>query len=269
MKKVFFVVFIVVLFYGCVQKSNQVNTDSVSVVNNTVTVENLNIEMVAVQSGTITIGCTPEQGDDCRDAEKPAHRVNVSDFYIGKYEVTQAQWKAVMGDNPSNFIGDNLPVERVSWNDVQEFISKLNDLTGMEYRLPTEAEWEFAARGGLNSQGYKYCGSNVASEVAWIESNSEKTTHEVGTKMPNELGIYDMSGNVLEWCNDWLGQYTDIGKINPKGAGSGTYRVGRGGSWGSPERVVRVSARSGNNPDSRASNLGFRLAYSEKQERLP
>ena len=267
MKKVFFVFFTSLLCYGCVQKNNRVQTDSEMVENKVVSVEDLIFEMVAVQSGTITIGCTPEQGDDCRDSEKPAHRINVSDFYIGKYEVTQAQWKAVMGNNPSNFIGDNLPVERVSWNDVQEFIGKLNDLTGQQYRLPTEAEWEFAARGGLNSNNYKYSGSNIAAEVAWIESNSEKTTHEVGTKLPNELGIYDMSGNVLEWCNDWLGQYTDIGKVNPKGAGSGSYRVGRGGSWNSADRMVRVAARSGNIPDSRAINLGFRLAYSAKSEK--
>jgi formylglycine-generating enzyme required for sulfatase activity len=230
----------------------------------TETAKNLNIEMVAVQNGILTIGCTPEQGNDCRDAEKPAHRVQVSDYFIGKYEVTQAQWKAVMGDNPSNFKGDNLPVDRVSWNDVQEFISKLNALTGKQYRLPTEAEWEFAARGGVGSKGYKYSGSNTVSEVSWLDVNSTKTSHAVGTKLPNELGIYDMSGNVMEWCNDWLGQYTDIGKVNPKGANAGTLRVGRGGSWNSVDRVVRVSARSGNNPDNRAVNLGFRLVRSAK-----
>ena len=259
MKKISFCV-LVLFFY--VQANGQGNSASDSFSNYTERVNNLNLEMVAVKSSILTIGCTPEQGADCRDAEKPAHRVEVSDFFIGKHEVTQAQWKAVMGENPSYYKGDNLPVEQVSWNDVQEFIRKLNTLTGKQYRLPTEAEWEFAARGGINSKNYKYSGSNTANDVAWIESNSAKTTHPVGTKSPNELSIYDMSGNVMEWCNDWLGQYTNIGKVNPKGANSGSHRVGRGGSWGSAERVVRVSARSGNTPDSRAMNLGFRLACS-------
>ena len=261
MKNVFCFVF---LCFYCLQISGQTNSGAGSFVDYTETVRNLNMAMVAVKNGTLTMGCTPEQGSDCRDSEKPAHRINVSDFFIGKYEVTQAQWKAVMGDNPSNYKGDNLPVERVSWNDIQEFISKLNALTGKQYRLPTEAEWEFAARGGVSSKGFKYSGSNTAGEVAWIDSNSAKTTHAVGTKSPNELGIYDMSGNVLEWCNDWLGQYTEVGKVNPKGANTGTLRVGRGGSWSSQERVVRVAARSGNAPDSRAMNLGFRLACPSK-----
>ena len=259
MKKYYFFVF--VLFFS-VQANGQVNSASSSFSNYTENANRLNLEMIAVTRGVFTIGCTPEQGNDCRDAEKPAHLADLSDFFIGKYEVTQAQWKAVMGENPSNNKGDNLPVEQVSWNDVQEFISKLNVLTGKQYRLPTEAEWEFAARGGISSKNYKYSGSNTANDVAWIGSNSARTTHPVGTKIPNELGIHDMSGNVMEWCNDWLGQYTNIGKVNPKGANSGTHRVGRGGSWGSAERVVRVSARSGNTPDSRAMNIGFRLACS-------
>jgi formylglycine-generating enzyme required for sulfatase activity len=261
MKNVFCLVF---LCFYCLQISGQANPVSGSFVDYTENAKNLNIAMVAVKSGMIMMGCTPEQGSDCKDAEKPAHRVKVDNFFIGKYEVTQAQWKAVMGNEPSYYKGANLPVERVSWNDIQEFISKLNTLTGKQYRLLTEAEWEFAARGGLSSKGYKYSGSNTADEVAWIDSNSAKTTHEVGTKNPNELGIYDMSGNVLEWCNDWLSQYTDIGKVNPKGANSGSHRVGRGGSWSSQDRVVRVSARSGNAPDSRAMNLGFRLACPSK-----
>jgi len=263
MKNVFCVFFLCFccLLTNCQRKSGNNNVDN-TVDTFTETVKNPDFEMIEVKGGTITMGCTPEQGGDCRDAEKPAHQIQISDFFIGKYEVTQAEWKAVMGDNPAHYKGDNLPVELVSWNDVQEFIGKLNALTGIPYRLPTEAEWEFAARGGVNSKGYKYSGSNTANDVAWIDSNSSKTTHPVGSKSPNELGIYDMSGNVMEWCADWLGQYTDGGKVNPKGANSGTYRVGRGGSWNSQDRVVRVSARSGINPDSRAMNLGFRLAYS-------
>ena len=256
------VVFYVLVLFFYVQVNGQDISAFDSFSNYTENANRLNLEMVAVKSSILTIGCTPEQEGDCSDAEKPAHRVEVSDFFIGKCEVTQAQWKIVMGGNPSNNKGDNLPVEQVSWNDVQEFLRKLNAMTGKQYRLPTEAEWEFAARGGINSKNFKYSGSNTVNDVAWFGSNSAKTTHPVGTKSPNELGIYDMSGNVMEWCNDWLGQYTDVGKVNPKGANSGSHRIGRGGSWGSAERVVRVSARSGSTPDSRAINIGFRIACS-------
>jgi formylglycine-generating enzyme required for sulfatase activity len=190
------------------------------------------IEMVLVKGGTFTMGCTAEQGSDCFDWEKPAHKVTLSDFYIGKYEVTQAQWIAVMGSNPSRFSDcENCPVEWVSWEDVQDFIQKLNTKTGLNYRLPTEAEWEYAARGGAQSWGYKYSGSNNVDEVAWFSDNSGKKTHPVGTKKANELGIYDMSGNVWEWCYDWYGYYSSEAKTNPKGASSASLRVLRGGSW--------------------------------------
>ena len=225
---------------------------------------NLNIEMVAVQGGTFTMGCTSEQGSDCFDSEKPAHQVTVGDFYIGKYEVTQAQWKAVMGSNPSKFQGDNLPVEMVSWNDVQEFIQKLNAKTGKQYRLPTEAEWEFAARGGTNSRGYKYSGSNTLGNVAWYIDNSDNKTHTVGTKSANELGIFDMSGNVWEWCNDWFGAYSSNAQTNPKGPTSGSLRVNRGGSWYYSARFARVSIRDYYFPDIRYNFFGFRLACSLK-----
>ena len=152
------------------------------------------IAMVYVSGGTFTMGATSEQGSDAYDWEKPAHSVTLSGYYIGKYEVTQELWKAVMGSNPSRFKGDNLPVEQVSWDDVQEFLRKLNAMTGKRYRLPTEAEWEFAARGGNSSRGYKYSGSNSLGSVAWYYDNSGSRTHAVGTKSPNELGIYDMSG---------------------------------------------------------------------------
>ena len=257
-------IFLTFLLCCCLKANCQVNSDSGSFVNYTETGNNVNIAMIAVQGDTFMTGCTSEQDNDCNDSEKPAHRVTVSDFYIGKYEVTQAQWKAVMGNNPSRFKGDNLPVEQISWNDVQEFISKLNAQTGKQYRLPTEAEWEYAARGGKNSKGYKYSGNNTVNEVAWIDSNSGQSTHAVGTKLPNELGIYDMSGNVMEWCSDWLSQYTINAKLNPIGANAGTHHVGRGGSFRSTERVVRVSARAGNKPDDRGMNLGFRLARSSE-----
>ena len=218
------------------------------------------IEMVYVSGGTFTMGATSEQGFDYEVDERPAHSVTLSGYYIGKYEVTQELWEAVMGSNPSDFKGDNLPVENVSWNDVQEFLRKLNAMTGKRYRLPTEAEWEFAARGGNSSRGYKYSGSNSLGSVAWYRDNSGRGTHAVGTKSPNELGIYDMSGNVREWCQDWYGSYSSSSQRNPKGTNSGSYRVFRGGSWNYDARLCRVSIRYYNNPDLRYNSLGFRLA---------
>ena len=220
------------------------------------------IAMVYVSGGTFTMGATSEQGSDAYDWEKPAHSVTLSGYYIGKYEVTQELWKAVMGSNPSNFKGDNLPVERVSWNDVQEFLRKLNAMTGKRYRLPTEAEWEFAARGGNSSRGYKYSGSNSIGNVAWYDGNSGSRTHNVGTKSPNELGIYDMSGNVWEWCQDWYSDsyYENSPRTNPKGPNSGSNRMIRGGSWYDNAGCCRVSTRGGLTPYYRDIHLGFRLA---------
>ena len=178
---------------------------------------------------------------------------------MGKYEVTQKQWKAVMGNNPSNWKGDNLPVENVSWNDVQKFIKKLNAKTGGHFRLPTEAEWEYAARGGAKSRGYKYAGSNDAGSVGWYSNNSGAKTHPVGQKKPNELGLYDMSGNVWEWCQDWKGSYSSSAQTNPKGPSSGSYRVDRGGSWSDGARHVRVANRDYSSPSYLLNSLGFRL----------
>ena len=183
---------------------------------------------------------------------------------MAKYLVTQAQWEAIMGNHPSHFKRDNLPVEQVRWNDVQEFINRLNAQTGNQYRLPTEAEWEYAARGGASSQGYKYSGSNTVDNVAWYSENSGNRTQPVGKKSPNELGIYDMSGNVYEWCSDWFGDYSNSVVTNPKGPSSGSARVLRGGSWGDSARVVRVSYRYGRTPGCRDDDLGFRLACSSK-----
>ena len=228
------------------------------------TADSLNIEMVFVQGGTFAMGCTPEQDNDCNDVEKPIHDVTISDFYIGKYEITQAQWVAVMDSNPSYFKGNNLPVETVSWNDVQDFIHKLNAKTGKQYRLPTEAEWEFAARGGTKSDSCKYSGSNIAGHVAWYDNNSDNKTHPVGEKAPNELGIYDMSGNVLEWCNDWKGSYGSNAQTNPKGSSYSIYRINRGGSFANYARLTRVSWRNSDDPDCRYNSLGFRLACSSK-----
>jgi formylglycine-generating enzyme required for sulfatase activity len=213
------------------------------------------------------MGCTSDPGSDCNDEnEKPAHKVTLSDFYIGKYEVTQAQWEAVMGNNPSDFRDcKTCPIEVVSWEDVQEFIKKLNTKTGLNYRLPTEAEWEYAARGGTQSKGYKYSGSNNADEVAWYLDDLERKTHPVGTKKANELGIYDMSGNVWEWCSDWYGAYNSEAQTNPKGSAEGEVplRIIRGGGWDYDVQGVRVSYRFyGMQGESSENSLGFRLARS-------
>ena len=223
-------------------------------------IKKLAANMVYVEGGTFTMGATKEQGSDARDEEKPAHKVTLKGFYIGKYEVTQAEWKAVMGENPSyHFKGDNLPIENVSWDDCQEFIRKLNELTGKNFRLPTEAEWEYAARGGNKSRGYKYSGGNNVDDVAWYGGNSNYNTHPVGTKRANELGLYDMSGNVWEWCQDWYGSYSSSAQTNPTGLGSGSKRVLRGDSWGGRAWRCRLSFRGGVNPDGRSGSVGLRL----------
>jgi formylglycine-generating enzyme required for sulfatase activity len=209
-------------------------------------------EMVFIQGGTFQMG-----SNDADNDEKPVHTVTVGSFYMGKYEVTQRRWSAIMGSNPSYFSGcDNCPVE-----DVQEFIQKLNQKTGKSFRLPTEAEWEYAARGGSRSQGYMYSGGNNLDEVAWYDGNSGSKTHTVGQKQPNELGINDMSGNVWEWCSDFYGSgyYQNSPATNPKGPTSGSRRVLRGGSWSFNAQCCRTSFRSYTDPGTRSYNLGFRL----------
>ena len=225
--------------------------------------DGISIDMIRVEAGTFTMGATAEMKEPY-DWEKPTHRVTLTnDYYIDKYEVTQVLWQAVMGNNPSKFKGDNLPVEKVSWDDCQEFISKLNRITGKTFRLPTEAEWEYAARGGKKSRGYQYSGSNNLSDVAWYGDNSGNKTHAVGTKQPNELGIYDMSGNVWEWCQDLYGRYSSYSQTNPTGANNGLYRMNRGGSWGVNAWNCRSSGRDNITPGSRYNYLGLRLVLSE------
>ena len=228
--------------------------------NQTFTVAGVSFTMVFVEGGTFTMGATSEQGDDADDDEKPTHSVTLSDYYIGETEVTQALWKAVMGSNPSYFKGDNLPVENVSYDDVKTFITKLNQKTGKTFRLPTEAEWEYAARGGGKSKGYKYSGSNNIDDVAWYEDNSNNKTHPVKTKQPNELGIYDMTGNVWEWCSDKYGAYSSSSQTNPTGPSLGSNRVFRGGSWGYFAWYCRASNRSYDDLSYLNFILGFRLA---------
>ena len=222
-------------------------------------VDGVTYDMVRVKAGTFTMGATPEMKEPF-DWEKPAHQVTLTrDYYMGRTEVTQALWRAVMGSNPSNFKGDNLPVESVSWDDCQQFIKKLNALTGKNFRLPTEAEWEFAARGGNQSRHFQYSGSNNVDDVAWYNSK----THSVGTKQPNELGLYDMSGNVWEWCNDRYDDYSSDAQTDPWGPSNGSGRVGRGGSWDGNAGYCRSSSRGNYFPDGRYIILGFRLALSE------
>ena len=225
----------------------------------TVNVGNVSFTMIRVDGGTFQMGATPEQQDADGD-EKPVHSVTLSPYYIGETEVTQELWQAVMGDNPSNFKGSQRPVEQVSWDDCQDFIEKLNKKTGLTFRLPTEAEWEFAARGGNKSQGYQYSGSNNLGDVAWFNDNSGSSTHDVKTKQPNELGIYDMSGNVWEWCQDWKGSYNSGSQTNSTGPSSGSFRVNRGGGRGNYARRCRVANRSRSAPDYRFNGLGLRLA---------
>jgi formylglycine-generating enzyme required for sulfatase activity len=222
------------------------------------------------------MGATDEQPiDEVEDNEKPAHQVTLSNYYIGKHEVTQKQWYDVMGTWPNDGIyvyiptdgsrGDDYPIYTILWDDAQAFITKLNEKTGLTYRLPTEAEWEYAARGGKKSKHYVYCGGNVIDDVAWYTANSDEHTHPIGTTaLANELGLYDMSGNVYEWSSDWYGPYESDAQTNPTGATTGTTRVLRGGSWFNEATRCRVTLRGSSAlMDTHYSNVGFRLVLED------
>lgn len=211
-------------------------------------IQNLLDNMVYVEGGSFMMG---SNDSDAYNREKPVHRESVESFNIGKYEVTQKEWETIMGYNPSFFKGDNLPVENVSWEECQEFIRKLNEITDRTFRLPTEAEWEYAARGGNRSRGYKFSGSNDINRVGWHEGNSQRKTHSVGLKEPNELGLYDMSGNVSEWTSD---RFTSNYGSNPW-----VYFANRGSSWGDEARKCRVTSRSGWADSAHDSHHGLRL----------
>ncbi len=218
--------------------------------------------MVEVSAGTFTMGCTNPTDPECFAAEKPRRTITLQGFSISKFTVTQKIWKTIMGTDPSNKKCDDCPVVNVSWFDAQMFINKVNQLSDKNYRLPTEAEWEYAAKGGSQSHGYKYAGGNDAIEVAWYDTLLSHESHPVGKKQPNELGLYDMSGNVWQWCSDWYDEhYYSVGPSNnPKGPSSGSSRSLRGGSWWGPLNDVRVAYRDSYPPDSKDDDVGFRLA---------
>ena len=260
--------------------TNTTTSSTSSGSNRTFTVNGVSFTMVYVEGGTFTMGATKEQGSDAQDDEKPAHSVTLSSYYIGETEVTQALWQAVMGTDVRQQRdkvnkewgirgeGSNYPMYYISWDECQEFVRRLNSMTGQQFHLPTEAQWEYAARGGSRSRGYKYSGSNAIDNVAWYEENSYKKgqsspdygTHPVKTKSPNELGIYDMSGNVWEWCQDWYGSYSSSAQTNPTGPSSGSDRVLRGGSWGDNARICRSSFRFNYTPSIRSYYIGLRLS---------
>ncbi len=264
MKK-FFVILIILLTAGMLfaadEKESGMQSSPVS--------ENF----VRVEGGRFQMGSTAGASD-----EEPVHQVRVSSFYMSRYEVTQWEWKAVMGSNPSHFKGDDRPVEGVSWYDAVKYCNRRSEKEGLKpvyrtngsnvsadwsangYRLPTEAEWEYAARGGNSSNGYKYAGGHSPGKVAWYWDNSGRKTRPVGRKAPNELGLYDMSGNVWEWCWDWKGSYESSGsQSDPRGPASGSNRVDRGGSWDDSARYLRLAYRFNIGPGISFSRLGFRL----------
>ena len=232
----------------------------------------INMHMIYVEGGSFTMGCTGDQGGDCKDDESPNRMTTVNSFYIGILEVTQGQWEKVMGTSvyqqrnkantewPMTGVGEDYPMYYVSWEEAKEFCARLSRQTGKNYSLPTEAEWEYAARGGNKNEGTKYSGGWSIGDVAWYNGNSGSSTHPCGTKRPNALGIYDMSGNVWEWCEDWYGKsYLQYDNENPKGASSGSGRVLRGGSWYSGARNCRVSNRYFTSPGNRLTSYGFRV----------
>ena len=224
--------------------------------------DSISITMIKVEGGTFMMGATEEQGDDAKEDEYPVHQVTLSDYYIAQEQVTVDLWDALMTPKPDMRKYSSFAV-MIYWYECNSFIRKLNQLTGRKFRLLTEAEWEYAARGGNRSQGYKYSGSNNLNSVAWYRDNSGETTHDVGQKSPNELSIYDMSGNVSEWCSDWddRNYYRSSPQTNPLGPSSGSYRVSRGGCWSYFARYCRVSDRSSDYPDIRNNRLGLRLAH--------
>ena len=261
------------LLVSCGKEEKPIEPDYTAGADYTVTTFGLNMDMVYVEGGSFEMGATAEQWRDADSDEEPVRTVTLDSYHIGKYEVTQGQWEAVMGtslqeqralsDNDYGIAGEgaDYPMYYVSWKDAQEFCKRLSKKTGKKYVLPTEAQWEYAARGGEKSKGYKYSGSDDIAAVAWYGGNSGDQTHRVGTKKANELGIYDMSGNVWEWCSDWYGTYDESDTDNPQGPVNGSIRVHRGGSWNHYIAIrCRVAYRNSDGPESSGFDLGFRVA---------
>jgi len=264
MKKYIFTTFVTVLF-GTVMFAQ---TDNLKF-----KVKGQTFEMVYVGPGTFVMGGTPEQGNDVWLNERPTHKVTMSPYYIGKYEVTQALYKAVMGSNPSRFQGDGLPVENVTWIEAEKFAETLNELLHDElgnrkFALPSEAQWEYAARGGVDGEVTKFSGSDDISDVAWYSENSDGRTHNVGMLKANELGICDMSGNVNEWCYDWWGVYNTEHRRNPNVTTEGVEhrRLVRGGGFDRNERYSRVSVRHNMQPERASESIGFRIVLVDDQD---
>jgi formylglycine-generating enzyme required for sulfatase activity len=252
--------------------AEQQHGDGSSTQDFTETAYGVNMKMIWVEGGEFLMGCTSEQGNDCADDEENVRRVTVDGFYIGMLEVTQAQWEKVMGTsvyqqrNKANpdwsiyGIGDDYPMYYVSWEEAMEFCRQLSAKTGRNYTLPTEAQWEYAARGGSKNDRTKYAGSNYISDVAWYNGNSYSSTHKVGSKRANALGIYDMSGNVWEYCKDWgVSPYSSYDTNNPTGPSSGVLRIRRGGSWYEEASISRVANRGSTHGDLRSNDDGFRV----------
>lgn len=255
------------LFFACSREESQAETSvqkTQSVSYEKTDTNTIGMEFVLISAGSFMMGCD-KNFEDCYDRETPEHRVNITKpFYLGKYEVTQTEWVAVMGSNPSKFKGKNNPVENISWNDAQEFILMLNQKEGgKKYRLPTEAEWEYAARAGTIT-AYSYGNDERQLEkYAWYDEDVSKgRSHPVGQLQPNPWGLHDMHGNVYEWVQDWFGDYTSTSKTDPQGPGSGEYRVLRGGGWSNNAEDCRSAIRSGDRPVSRSEDYGLRLAFS-------
>jgi formylglycine-generating enzyme required for sulfatase activity len=268
--KNYFIVALMCLFAACMDVPPSKNVSDVfaklvedNTIDTAAQIKELLKNMVLIEGGIFEMGCDGKYSDMCNSDEHPKHKVQLSNFKIGKYEVTQHQWRAVMNTKPAYFQNcKQCPIERVNWADAQKFIEKLNKKTKQKFRLPTEAEWEYAARGGKKSGNYKYAGSNNLDTVAWYVKNSGNTLHKIGEKMPNELGLYDMTGNVWEWCFDKFDEdyYHHSTLHNPEGPDRGAYRVVRGGSWSAPSHNSRITNRYANNPQQGTNLVGFRLA---------
>lgn len=223
-------------------------------------VRGIPVVLIKVEGGTFQMGATNEQSVAANRDEKPAHSITLSDYYLAQIEVTQELWQTIMDKNPSTLKGSNRPVHNVSWYDCMDFLEELNAVSGKNFRLPTEAEWEYAARGGNRSKNFKFAGSNNVEKVAWNSESASPELYYVKQRQPNELYLFDMCGNVYEWCSDIYGQYSDKAQRNPKGAEAGENRVLRGGSWQTPRAKCRVSARHNAIPYDRREDYGLRLA---------